>query len=155
MKKTLSTFVIAAALGASALVAQNSSTATAGNPVNFVQRRVNFLTTFLSLTTAQQQQATTIFTNAATAQTSIHSSMATAHQTLKTAVKANDTAAIEQAATTIGNLTAQTTANQAKADAAFYQILTPAQQTKLTQFESQGHGRMRGAMGPAGFGGRY
>jgi Spy/CpxP family protein refolding chaperone len=67
-------------------------------------------------------------------------------------VQANDNATIEQTATTIGNLTAQTTANQAKAEAAFYQILTPAQQSKLTQYESQSHGRM---MGSGGFGGRF
>jgi Spy/CpxP family protein refolding chaperone len=107
------------------------------------------------LNAAQQQQTTTIFTNAASAQASVHSSMTTARQSLKTAVQSNDTAAIEQAATSIGNLTAQTTANQGKAEAAFYQILTPAQQTKLTQFESQSHGGMGGGMGPAGFGGRY
>jgi Spy/CpxP family protein refolding chaperone len=148
MKRTLTIFVFAAALGISTLVAQSPSTSP--NPGNFVQHRVNFLTTLLSLTTAQQQQATTIFTNAASAEASVHSSMSAARQTLKTAVQANDAAGIEQAATTIGNLTAQTTVNQAKADAAFYQILTPAQQTKLNQFESQSHGHMGGG----GFRGR-
>src|SRR5580693_4556309 len=152
-KKTLAIFVLASALGVSALVAQSPNAGP--NRGNFVQHRVNYLTTLLSLTTAQQQQATTIFTNAASAETSIRSSMKTARQSLQTAVQANDAATIEQAATTIGSLTAQTTVNQAKADAAFYQILTPAQQTKLTQFESQSHGRMGGGMGPAGPGGRF
>jgi Spy/CpxP family protein refolding chaperone len=152
MKKTLGILVFISALGISALVAQ--SPATGANHGNFVQHRVNFLTTLLSLTATQQQQATTIFTTAATAQASVHSSMTAAHQSLQTAVEGNDAAGIEQAATTIGSLTTQTTLNQAKADAAFYQILTPAQQTKLTQFESQSHGRMGHGMGPAGFGGR-
>jgi Spy/CpxP family protein refolding chaperone len=153
MKKTLAIFAFALVLGVSGLVAQTATTG--GNRGNFVQHRVNFLTTLLSLTTAQQQQATTIFTNASTAEPAEHSSMTAARQSLKTAVQGNDTAAIEQAATTIGSLTAQTTTNQAKAEAAFYQILTPAQQTKLTQFESQGHGGMGGGMGAAGFRGRF
>lgn len=150
MKKTLAIFVFASVLGVSALTAQTSSS---HSPANFVQHRVNYLTTLLGLTTAQQQQATTIFTNAATAEESIRTSMKTAHQGLNTAVQGNDAATIEQAATTIGNLTAQSIANHAKAEAAFYQILTPAQQTKMTQLQSQGHGRMMGDhMGPAGFG---
>ncbi len=153
MKRTLVIIVFAAAIGISGLVAQNP--ANSGNPGNFVQHRVNNLTTLLSLTSSQQQQATTIFTNAASANASVHSSMTAAHQALQTAVQANDIAGIEQAATTIGTLTAQTTVNQAKAEAAFYQILTPAQQAKLTQFESQNHGRMGAGMGAPGFHGHY
>ncbi len=148
MKKALGIFVFSLALGVSGFAQAPS---TGRNPGNFVQRRVEHLTTVLSLTSAQQQQATTIFTNAATADASVHSSMAAARQTLKTAVQANDAAGIEQAATTIGNLTAQTTVNQAKAEAAFFQILTPAQQTKLTQLESENHG----PMGPGGWRGRF
>lgn len=151
MKRTIATFVLTAAFGLSALVAQTSTTGTAGGRGNSVQHRIEYLSTLLSLSSAQQQQATTIFTTAVTADASVHSSMSAARQTLKTAVQANDAAGIEQAATNIGNLTTQMTANQAKADAAFYQILTPAQQTKLNQFESQGHGRMGGA----GFRGRF
>jgi len=150
MKRAFTSFLLAAAFGISALIAQ--SPATSGNPGNFIQHRVNYLTTLLSLSTAQQQQATTIFTNAASAEASVHSSMSAARQSLQTAVQSNDAAGIEQAATTIGSLTAQTTLNQGKAEAAFYQILTPAQQTKFTQFESQSHGRMGGG---AGFRGRF
>jgi Spy/CpxP family protein refolding chaperone len=153
MKKTLGILVFISALGVSALVAQSADAGP--NSGNFVQHRINYLTTLLSLTSAQQQQATAIFTNSAGAQSPLHSSMSAARQSLKTAIQGNDAAGIEQAATSIGSLTAQTTANQAKADAAFYQILTPAQQTKLTQFESQSHGRMGGGMGPAGPGGRF
>lgn len=103
-----------------------------------VQRRVSMLTTLLTLTTAQQQQATTIFTNAATADATVFSSMKTARQNLDTAIKNNDSASIDQLATTIGNLTAQLTSTQAKADAAFYQILTADQQTKYAQLEASG-----------------
>jgi len=39
-----------------------------------------------------------------------------------------------------GNLVAQEISNQANAKAAFYKTLTPDQQSKLTQLESQWHG---------------
>jgi Spy/CpxP family protein refolding chaperone len=145
----MSTFV-AFAFAAGLLLGQSSSTTP--NPGNGIAHRVAFLTTLLSLTTSQQQQATTIFTNAASTAQSLHSSMKSAHQALNTAVTSNDAATIESTATTIGNLTAQLTVAQAKADAAFYQILTPEQQTKFAQLESQGHA---GFPGPASFRGRH
>src|SRR5260221_1368732 len=97
------------------------------DPAEHIQRRVSFLAKRLSLTAAQQQQATTIFTDAAAAEKSMFQQMRTAHESLKVAVEKNDTAAIEQLAGTIGNLTTQLTAAHAKADAAFYQVLTPDQ----------------------------
>jgi Spy/CpxP family protein refolding chaperone len=112
-----------------------------------MQHRIAFLTTLLTLTTAQQQQATTIFAAAATAAAPLHTSMKAARQALQTAVTGNDAATIDTNAATIGSLTSQLTSVEAKASAAFYQILTPEQQTKLTQFESQGHGGFGGAMG--------
>jgi Spy/CpxP family protein refolding chaperone len=45
---------------------------------------------------------------------------------------------------------AQSTSIHAKADAAFYQILTPEQQTKLTELESQHVGPFDGPGGLAG-----
>jgi Spy/CpxP family protein refolding chaperone len=152
MKKTLSQLAFVTTLAASLAFAQNTgSTSTATMHGNGVQHRVTFLTTLLTLTTAQQQQATTIFTNAASSAAAVHGSMKTAHEALKTAINANDAATIDQTATTIGTLTAQMTSIEAKAQAAFYLILTPEQQTKLTQFESQGGHGFGGAMGPAGF----
>src|SRR5262245_16139430 len=97
------------------------------SPAQMIQRRVDFLTQKLGLSAAQQQQATTIFTNASTNMESLHDQMRTAHQNLKAATEKNDSAGIEQAANTIGNLMAQTTAAHAKADAAFYQTLNPDQ----------------------------
>jgi Spy/CpxP family protein refolding chaperone len=116
------------------------------DPAKFVQRRVEHLTSALSLTTAQQQQATTIFTNAANASTALRDSSSAARQSLSAAVKANDATGIDLASNTIGNLTGQLTGINAKADAAFYQILTPDQQTKFNS--------LKGAGGPGGFGGR-
>jgi hypothetical protein len=56
------------------------------------------LTTQLT-TSAQQQQAISIFTNAATAGASMHGNLKLAHQNPQAAVKNNDTAGIDAAAT--------------------------------------------------------
>ncbi|HEY6253353.1 MAG TPA: hypothetical protein VI685_25635, partial [Candidatus Angelobacter sp.] len=54
------------------------------------------------------------------------------------------------AATNLGNLTAQAISNHAKAEAAFYQILNPDQQSKWTQLRSRwgGHGHGHRGFGP-------
>jgi Spy/CpxP family protein refolding chaperone len=145
--------LLTGACAVSMVFAQGQGTSTgSGNSGNVaarqnpVQRRIQFLTTLLSLSTDQQNQATTIFTNAANAQSAQRTSMQTARQALNDAVKANNGAGIDQAAATIGNLTTQATSIQAKADAAFYQILSADQQAKLTQFQ----GQWRGGPGPRG-----
>jgi Spy/CpxP family protein refolding chaperone len=120
------------------------------DPATMAQHQVKFLTTVLSLTSAQQQQSLTIFTNAANSESGVHESMKSAHETLNDAVKNNDSAGITQAATTIGNLMSQIVAAQAKANAAFYQILTPDQQKKFNELEDHGPGFAVG-FGP-GFG---
>jgi Spy/CpxP family protein refolding chaperone len=80
--------------------------------------------------------------------------MKTAHQTLHDAIKANDSAAIDQASATIGKLTGQMTAINAKAMATLYQALTPDQQTKLAQLEAnRPHGMHGGPMGGGHMGG--
>jgi Spy/CpxP family protein refolding chaperone len=112
-----------------------------------IQMRVSHLTVLLSLTSAQQTQATTIFTNALTASQSVQSSLHTDRDTLATAVKANNTAAIDQVSVTIGTLQGQLTAINAKSDAAFYAILTPDQQAK---YDAMPHGGPGGGFGPPG-----
>src|SRR5438105_8950904 len=108
------------------------------DPATMAQHRIKFLTAVLSLSAAQQQQALTIFTNAANPETNWHNSMKAAHEALDTAVKNNDSAGISQAATAIGDLTAQMVTAHAKADAAFYQILTADQKSKFNQLEPHG-----------------
>lgn len=151
MKKTLTiTLLTTVALAASLIYAQEPGNGRPHDPAAMVQRHIQFLTNQLGLDQQQQQQATTIFTNAATSQASMHSSMKTAHDSLQTAIKNNDQNAISQAATNIGNLTSQSIANHAKAEAAFYQILRPDQQEKWSQLRSKwdGHGRGRRGFGP-------
>jgi Spy/CpxP family protein refolding chaperone len=114
------------------------------------QHHINFLTKQLSLNAQQQQQATAIFSNMQNDAKSTHEQMRTAHENLKAAIQKNDAAGIEQAANTIGNLTAQMTAAHGKAQAAFYQALTPEQQTRMSELESH-HGGMRWHCGPGVF----
>jgi|SRR5579862_37691 len=108
------------------------------------QNHVGLMTARLSLTAEQQSQATTIFSSGAAAEKSLHASLRTAHQALNDAVRSNNTVSMEQLGSTIGNLTAQLTVAQSKTRAAFYQILTPEQRTKLDQMESQRRTGMRG-----------
>jgi Spy/CpxP family protein refolding chaperone len=147
MRKPLFVLLVLMAFASALLLAQTTSNSPAPNtPAARAQHHVSFLTTVLSLTAAQQQQATTILTNAA--EDAVHNNMKAAHQTLHDSIKANDSAAIDQASATIGNLTGQITAINTKAHAALYQVLTPDQQTKLAQLEANGpHGMHGGPMG--------
>ena len=78
----------------------------------------------------------------------------TAAQTaLQTAIKSNDLTGIMTQATQIGSLTTQQVEDRAKADAAFYAILTPDQQTKYNQLHDAGVGGRGGPVGVVGFGG--
>jgi Spy/CpxP family protein refolding chaperone len=147
---TLAALILLAVAG-TVLIAQNPPQAP--SPAAMAAHRVDFMTTVLTLTSAQQQQATTIFTNAATAESGLRESLKAARQNLKTAVANNDSAGIDQASTTIGSLTAQQTSIQAKANAAFYQILNADQQSKLTKLEAQRGPGGRPGPPPGGTGG--
>jgi Spy/CpxP family protein refolding chaperone len=70
--------------------------------------------------------------------------MQAAQTALRTAITSNT--GIAAAAASIGNLTTEQVTADATADAAFYAILTPAQQTKYTRLQPLG----RGAGGPGG-----
>src|SRR4029077_3096463 len=119
-------------------------------PAEMAQHRVSFLTKQLSLSAQQQQQATSIFTEAANNSKPLHDQLHTAHQNLHAAVEKNDTASMEQISNTIGNLMAQMTLAEAKAHAAFYQTLTPEQQSKLSQMDIHHGPGMHGHGWPAG-----
>jgi Spy/CpxP family protein refolding chaperone len=157
MKKTGMILALACALAAPAVFAQTADTAAAppsesNRGSHMVQHRLNYLTTVLSLTTAQQTQVKAILTNATANGSTTHSGMKAAHDTLKTAMHSNDAASMEQASNTIGTLVAQEELAHAKTEAAIYQILTPEQQTKMTQLESMGRHGGHGFGGPGGAG---
>ena len=143
-------------IGALALMTLFTSLApaqTSGNPPDIatrVQRRVAFLTTMLSLTPAQQQQATTLFTTAANTKAGLHAGLKAGHQNLVAAVKNDDSGAIQEAATTLGSLTTQLIEAEATAYAGFYKSLTPDQQTKASALYQHMAGRFGHAGGAGG-----
>jgi Spy/CpxP family protein refolding chaperone len=98
---------------------------------------VGFLSTFLSLTPTQQQQATSIFTAAIASKTALRSQVQAAHGSLSEAVKSNNATTINQASAAIGALGVQKRALGAQANASFYQTLTPAQQNMLSKFQEK------------------
>jgi Spy/CpxP family protein refolding chaperone len=126
------------------------------DPATMVQMRVAMLTSLLGLTDAQQTQATTIFTNAVTAAQAVQINEHTARQSLLTAIQSNDTASIDTLSQTIGGLVGQVIGINAKANAAFYAILTADQQTKYNTLPpgfGMGPGGPGGLGGPGGPGG--
>lgn len=152
MKKTAMLLAMACVMAAPAIFAQTADTAAppadpAGRGAHMVQHRVDYMTTVLSLTPAQQTQIKNVLTTATASRGTTHGSMKAAHTALKTAIHNNDAAGMEQAANTIGSLMGQEALAHAKTEAAIYQLLTPEQQTKMTQLEAVEH---RGHGGPGG-----
>lgn len=140
-------------LTASVLFGQTPGTSP--TPAQRIAHQVSRLTTLLSLTSAQQTQATAIWTQEQTALSGVRDSMRAAHTALETAVEANDTASIAAQAAQIGELTGQEVSARATAEAAFYAILTADQQTKFKQLPGGpggfgGHGPGRAPGGPGG-----
>jgi Spy/CpxP family protein refolding chaperone len=146
--------ILLAAVFAAALFAQHPfgtlTSSTPPDPATIVANQVARLTSLLTLTTAQQAQATTIFTNALGAITPLQTTISADYTSLQTAVKSNATATIDQLASAIGTAQGQILSIQNKADAAFYAILTSDQQTKLSQTDFMGGPGLGFGHGPGG-----
>lgn len=97
---------------------------------------MNTLTALLALTPAQQPQAVEIFTVAVESHGSIKTGIRPLRVTLGAAVRANDTVGISQAAASISLVMGQSVSNGALANAAFFQLLTPARLGTQSQFSS-------------------
>jgi Spy/CpxP family protein refolding chaperone len=145
MKRLVAVFAFTA-LSALFLFAQGRG----ATPAEMIANRIARLTTLLTLTTDQQTQATAIFTKEQAGESSLITSMQAARKSLQSAIQTNDAAGIATLATQIGALTTEQVADQARADAAFYAILTADQQAKYNELQSAGPG---GPGGPGGFGG--
>lgn len=142
---SLTIALLAVAFAAQAMFSQNQP----GPPdaATMAQHHIQHLTTLLNLTPEQQQQALAIF-NSQPNPESEHQSMKNAHDALATAITNNDTNGITQAANLIGSMMAQSIANQAKAHAALYQILTPDQRAKMKELGAEMGNRMFFHEGP-------
>jgi Spy/CpxP family protein refolding chaperone len=143
MKSSLALFAI---LGLLPMAQAQTPTHTPPTPAAIAQRQVQRYTTLLTLSSAQVEQATTIFTTEATTEQSSRASERTGHQALEAAIKANDTATIQSTATTLGQMSGEMMAAHALARAQFYALLTADQKTKYSQLEEEhmmggpGHG---------------
>jgi len=157
MKKAVLALITAGLIAAPAAFARVDHAKPANNRPNIAERvdhRVAYLTTVLSLTSAQQEQAKTIFMNAANANSAVFASLKTERQSLGKAVSGNEPASsIAKISDAIGNDAGKLVANRAMASEQFRKILTTEQQTKLTQLRQEAHGWGHG-MGAFG-GGRF
>ena len=117
--------------------AQTPPAHTPPSPAVMAQHQVQRYTTLLTLTSAQVEQATTIFTAEATAHQNARTSERTAHQALEAAVKANDSATIQSTSASLGQMSGEMMAAHALARAQFYAILTADQKTKYDQLEQE------------------
>jgi Spy/CpxP family protein refolding chaperone len=153
MISKISLTLFGAAMAGALLYGQTSGTTsptrTPPTPATMAQMRVNRLAAELSLTDAQKTTALSIFTTAYSSAQTVQTNLRTAQTSLRDAINTNNTAQIDTLATTIGTATGQVTAINAKADAAFYAILTADQ--KAIHDARPGGGR--GPGGPGGMGG--
>jgi hypothetical protein len=122
-----------------ALLKQATSKAGYDVPKNPVKqaRYIQSLTALLSLTAAQQAQATSIYTTAVNNRAGIHATMKSLRGVLNTAVQNNDGSGISQASAQMGSLMAQFVLNGAQANSTFFQILNPSQQSILVQYQGR------------------
>jgi len=95
---------------------------------------INFLSSLLTLTSAQASQANLIFASAATAVFNLRQQMKTSRQALKTAVMSVDSASITARTREIGDFTMKLHLAGANAHAALMQLLTADQQGTLSRF---------------------
>ena len=141
LKTKLAASTAIAVLGAASLFAAETAPA-AG--VHRHGHRGAFLSSYLNLTPAQQAQEKTIFQGARESAQPVRQQLKQTRQSLRAAIQANDTAQIQQLATTEGGEVGQLAAIRGNAMAKVYQILTPDQQQKLAQLR-QAHKAARQA----------
>ena len=126
-----------AALGLLPMALAQTPPHTPPTPAGMAQHEVQRYTTLLTLTPAQVEQATTIFTTEATARQNSRASERAAHQAMEAAIKSNDTATIQSTATTMGQMSGEGMAAHALAQAQFYALLNADQKTKFGELEKE------------------
>jgi Spy/CpxP family protein refolding chaperone len=146
MKSSLALFAV---LGLLPMAQAQTTPHTPPTPAMIAQHQVQRYSTLLTLNANQVEQATTIFTTEAATAQNARTTEHSAHQAMETAIKANDTAAIQSTSATLGQISAERENAHALARAQFYAILTADQKTKYSQLEEEhmmggfGHGPMR------------
>jgi Spy/CpxP family protein refolding chaperone len=144
MKKAALTLIIAGLIASTSAFARVDHAKAANHRPNVAERidhRVAYLATVLSLTSAQQQQAKTIFMNAANANSAVFANLKAERLSLSKAVSGNEPAStIAEISNTIGNDAGKLVATRAMASEEFHKTLTAEQQTKFARLQHEVHG---------------
>jgi Spy/CpxP family protein refolding chaperone len=98
----------------------------------------------LNLTDAQKAQAKSIFQGARQSAQPVRQQLMETRKSLRAAIKANNTAQIQQLSATEGNEIGQLAAIHGSAFAKVYQTLTPDQKQKADALEQARHARHQG-----------
>ena len=148
-------YLIAATLAAMISIPMPAQTPSPPSAEEMAEHQVKTLTALLNLTSGQQEQANEIYRSAAKAEQTWIAAEKKAREALRAAARNNDASTIDHVSAALGQSMARTTSIRAKADAAFYQILTSEQQGRLSDLEGQHlgpFGMPGGPPGPPGMG---
>jgi Spy/CpxP family protein refolding chaperone len=92
----------------------------------------------LDLTTAQKQQAKSIFQNTHRQVQPLAQQLTQDRQSLRAAIQAGDTGQIQQLSTAMGTLKGQMLGSRSAGMAQLYALLTPDQKAKASQLQPKG-----------------
>jgi Spy/CpxP family protein refolding chaperone len=135
MKRVLTGIAAAAIFAATFAIAQTATPPTAAATGQGVRAKVQRrLLQALDLTDAQKQQAKTIFQSARQTVQPLAEQLKQDRTALAAAVKAGDSAQIQQLSTAIGTLRGNVLAARSQAMAKLYALLTPDQKAKAEEF---------------------
>jgi Spy/CpxP family protein refolding chaperone len=141
-------FSALAVLGAASLLAQPKFGPRAGQREG---RQMRMMSAVLNLSDAQKTQIKSIFQESRDAAKPVRQDLMATRQSLAAAVKAGDTATIQQLSATVGNDLGQLGSIHSSAMAKVYKTLTPDQQQKWDSLEQARRphfgGHMRGGRG--------
>jgi Spy/CpxP family protein refolding chaperone len=135
MKRNLISILTVIVLAAGVALAQNA--AAPNKPANLRAAVRQRIMAKLNLTADQKTQFKSIMQQAKTAAEPIRTQLQQNRQALAAAVKSNNTAQIQSLAAAQGALQGQALAIRSAANAKFYALLTPDQQTQLAQMQDK------------------
>jgi len=142
MKRNRMILIAMAALAAGMAFAQTTATPAASGQSGLKLRAAvrQRILKKLNLTADQKTQAKAILQQARTAAAPLRTQLQTNREALAAAVKSNDTGQIQSLAAAQGSLQGQVLAIRSAANAKFYALLTPDQQTLLAQMQAKAKG---------------
>ena len=133
MRRNLIWRFVAVALSA-ALMSGHAVAQPPFGPRTWSKERAERLARDLALTDSQKQQALALFESVERSTESLEDNLMRARKALREAIRNNaPPQQIDQLAASIGTLTGQVIAIEAKNDATFYSLLTPEQRQKYDQ----------------------